>query len=99
VNKPAQLIVTFDKLGIGGTWLSFVEDVQGSVVKQAGDAVVAGFQVKAYDLTDHQFMEVTATMKNKGKDITILIPRSIIVTVIQGAHAARNFYFAVGTTK
>ncbi len=95
--KPANVILQFDKSA--GYWSAFVTDADGAIVREIGNLIVASFPVKNYTLEDHQFVQLALNRKN-GREFVILIPRNIVVTVIEGKRGlGEDSYFAGGTTK
>jgi hypothetical protein len=95
VDKPASVIMQFEKTG--GYWEVFVADTEKGLFREVGNTMIALVRVKAYSLVDHQFIQLKLNRKN-GEEFTIQVPRSIVVTIIEGKQTpGQNSYFAGGT--
>jgi hypothetical protein len=71
-----------------------IEVIKGADMKAEADGTTfAGFKVKRYDLSDHQFVTVTVTATN-DKELILMIPRPMIVTIITGqSDLDKRLYF------
>lgn len=75
-----QIVIRFDKSD--GVWETVVGIADEKERAEAAGVVIAGIGVKNYELTDHQFIQATLNV-HKGKELMVLIPRSIVVTIIE----------------
>lgn len=93
-----QIIIRFDRFD--GVWDALVGMADEKTRQEAANVVIASLSIKSYEITDHQFATVKMNV-NKGKALTILIPRNIVVTIfeVQGALGKMGFDLSGGTSK
>ena len=84
----AQIFIHYEKSDVWDTIVELADDK--SRKEFADNKVLASFMVKSYDLTDHQFVSVKMNAI-KGKEFTVLFPRSVIVTIIEGRPVELGF--------
>lgn len=86
-----QLFIRFEK---SAPWETLVEMADEKIRRETGNEVFAGIQIRTYDLADQQFAAITLDVK-KGKELSILIPRDIIVTIIEGKGGLEKLGFGL----
>lgn len=100
MEKPAQIFLKFNKAEDGGVWSALVGIAKKKTVLQdTEDGMIATILVKSYSLADGQFIEIKLNTDD-GRERVFLIPRSIVVGILEGkSDLAKSLYFAGGTSK
>lgn len=79
-------------------WLNLLRNVEEKTFNEGATVTVATVGVKGYTLLDAQFVQVT--VKVKDKDVVLLIPRNIVLTIVQAKTALdASTYFGPGSQK
>lgn len=77
-------------------WIGFLKDVEDKTVHEYPTIVIATVGIKSYSLADHQFIE--ATIKAAKREVVVLIPRNIVLSVVQGKTGLdAGVYFSAGS--
>jgi hypothetical protein len=78
-----------------GTWSGLVKSTIDPYTVEYKGTFLSVISVDKYLLTDHQYFHVTLTTNQKA-ELKILIPRSVVVTVIESDNGVDKSYFAAG---
>jgi hypothetical protein len=95
VNKSTQLVLRFKK-STDAFWSQVLTVADEKAVQEEADTVTARIRVKSYNLIDFQFIQVKLDI-NKGNEMVMLVPRSIVLTVAEGDASLVDAFSFAGT--
>lgn len=85
MTKPVTTVVLELDKRRDALWLGFVKRFAEVNLTESTDVAIASFPVRTYSLTDHQFIqiEVLVNTERGSTDASLLVPRNLVVTVIE----------------
>jgi hypothetical protein len=86
-EKPAQVILQFDRT-TEGFWSGLIEVVDQKTVREVSNITIALIPVKSYGLASI----------NNGKELVVLIPRRIVMAIVEGVQAELSGFLSGKST-
>lgn len=95
MDKPAWVVMQLDKVN-DRFWLPLVENANDKNVEDVGNTLVVTLKVKSYSLEDHQFIPTKLDALG-GSELVVLLPRSIVKTIVEGKTDLRAAFSFAGS--